>query len=595
MTRCPGGAIEETYPASRYTVLQRHASASLTHRIPQPIKMKIEASSLSPPHDYARSSILRRPKGNITFDYVVRNVQRFNRESMLVMGSGLSWLTFRTPALLQAHAPGYRDHQLLMAYCDAMMVLACMHCRTKGRATVTELEYRLLCWELHLCEDYALARSTGGQAQIAATIPKYEEILTTVPSDSPLRNVPPHGLAYAHMASVLGTMVGQQWYTYSRGPTDRIRACLLYEGMIELSSDAAALRVRERAYFRTTYDRFLLCVQALIDLTNRDPKAGAYPGFLRFDYHAEASDADVIASVSFGDLSVVAEVLAADIDLFRTAARDLDARPQWQRSHAPELRALTRWPILREKAPEGERRLVVLSPQTLFTAAADRISFGFPEFLQSNSFAEDPYGLRGRAFEQYIRKAIQPAHAFIDVDEIPKLTGRKPDLVWLGKDFGIVIEIKFGLSPNTERYHLSSRALLESWVRAAGAVEQAEEFLRAHIARIVTPDQCPTRWIVLIVTYENLVRETTWFHLAAKRWRFLAQTRFESVHMLSSEEFEQFAIHASADECGRVLANYWEAIDPDSLSQPTLESPQGPPPLLIQEAWDRLLPTHSPP
>jgi hypothetical protein len=551
--------------------------------------VKVVPTSETPPHSYAQSQVLRPPRGRVTFDHLVRNVQRFNRDSLLVMGTRFNWLVYLTPGVFDESTTGSQDNFLVHARCDALLALACMFCRRLGRATVTEIEFRLLCWELHNCEDYAIAQSTAGREEIERSIPKYEELLQTIRADSPLRRVPAHGLAYAHLAAAVGRMASDQWHTYTRSRSYWVRACLIYEEFLKVAPSLSTLREHEHRYFRTTYDRFLWAALGLVAITNHDPRGLPCPGILHMTYAGDPGPIDS-EHISFGDMAVVASVLAADFSHYRQRAAALNALPEWQRPHSIELRALTAWPLIREDAPQGELRLFLPSPYKMLAAAPDRLLFGFIDFLEDNALVEDAYGLRGQAFAQYLRSVAMNVPGVIDVDAVAGVTGRRPDFVWLGTEFGIVIEIKFGLSPNTERYQLSPRGLLEAWSRACGALEQANDFLRSHRSRLPNTEALPSRWLALVVTYEELPRETTWFHLAAKRWSLLEQTGVEALHLAGIQEFEQALVNGTADEYGRAIAEHWAALNPDTLSQPTMRTPSGPPPAVIRGAWDRLLP-----
>ncbi len=551
--------------------------------------MDVQPSGAAPPHDYALSSALRAPKGRITFERLVRSVTRFNRDAVLEIGARLCWYVYRHPELMTGANPHYEQHYLAHAYADGVMALACMYGRPRGRAHPTEVDFRLLCWELHVCEDYAAAKTGCGQEEIAKSAPKYQGLLDSADSGSRLlQQLPPHATAYAHVVASVGRMASHQWHSFTRVAEDRVRGCLVFEHMIERCSEPEKLRSAEKAYFRTTYDRFLWCCMALVAFANRDPKGQPCPGFVRFALDEMPTAPDDFP-ITFDDIAVVAQVLAKDFDAFRALGGELERRPAWQRSHSPEVRALSKYPLIRGPAANGNMQVLLPSPFKVLAAASDRLLFDFVDFLEDNSLVSDAYGLRGRAFELHLRKHAEAVDNLVDVDTLEALSGRRPDFVWLGTEFGVVVEVKFGLSPNHERYHLSPPALLEAWKRAAGAVEQADEFIENHRDDIPC-DRLPARWVTIVVTYEDLAREATWFDVAAKRWGLLNGTAFEAMHIENATSFERFTLHSTADDYARAVIKRWSEIDPNSLSQPVLQPPSGPPHPMYVEAWKRLLP-----
>ena len=161
----------------------------------------------------------------------------------------------------------------------------------------------------------------------------------------------------------------------------------------------------------------------------------------------------------------------------------------------------------------------------------------------------------------------------IDEADCP-IEGKKPDAVWCGDRFGVIIEAKSRLTPRNDADCVSPDSLLESWRKAWEAVEQADEFIRdprtAEWLRTKT-SRAPSVWVLAILTDEAGVAERIAFRHVTARWNLLAGTRLAGLGLISFRGLEGALEAMSADEFGRSIEEGWIASANSGIEEPPEE------------------------
>ena len=197
--------------------------------------------------------------------------------------------------------------------------------------------------------------------------------------------------------------------------------------------------------------------------------------------------------------------------------------------------------------------------------------------------------IRGDAFQAYLQGGFGALDDVTDVDALGGLkdSGRRPDFLWMGERFGVVIEAKLTLSPHEDMEHRVNTSVLKAWALGCEAIEQGCAFIRSgHPA--VGETACRT-WIMVIVTMEAGAADVTHFAAAAKRWAMLDDSPFVALHVADVAELEHFALTGSPDAYAEMLIERWGSLSLDFRDglvpvryQETMVMPS------LAEAWDRL-------
>jgi hypothetical protein len=201
--------------------------------------------------------------------------------------------------------------------------------------------------------------------------------------------------------------------------------------------------------------------------------------------------------------------------------------------------------------------------------------------------------LLGRAVHQMLGAALGPGVLVIDDSDCP-IPGKKPDAIWCGDRYGVVIEAKSRVTPRTDPECVRPDSILEAWRRCWEAVEQASEFIRESGARRWVEEKTgrsPAVWVLAIAVDEELVAERTGFRHATSRWDRLAGTGLAALALVSLGCLEGSVRQLSPDSFGRFIERSWMESGNDGFQQPAEEptlSLQDRPPHL-NAAFQRLL------
>ena len=144
--------------------------------------MRVAPTSMAPPWSYQASKNLKAPTSALTFADFRQRVRRFSRIGLVTVGTRLCWYAWDHIALLDPAAPSGFGNLVTQIYAERLVSLACIAAPDDpNRPWPTEIEFRLLCWELHTCSDAGWLSDTAIEELCIA--------LRVFPSDHVLRNL----------------------------------------------------------------------------------------------------------------------------------------------------------------------------------------------------------------------------------------------------------------------------------------------------------------------------------------------------------------------------------------------------------------------
>jgi hypothetical protein len=225
--------------------------------------------------------------------------------------------------------------------------------------------------------------------------------------------------------------------------------------------------------------------------------------------------------------------------------------------------------VLDERA--DRRAFLYPAPRRLVRSSRRIFLDGFVEFLPREGTLEPP-SLFGAALHQHLAEALGGRAVVLD-DDCP-VRGKKPDALWCGDQFGIVVEAKARLTPRSDPNCLAPDSLLWAWKLAFEAVDQAGAFVRNPAARgwaETKMGRLPSRWVLVILVDERAVAERTQFRHATARWGLLSGTGLEGLALLTMECVERAVRTRRPDAFGEEIAGAWRRSGADALEQPPEE------------------------
>src|SRR5262249_7902800 len=114
--------------------------------------MRIVRTASEPTLKYPSKGRFKRPRGRQHFDDVMTRLRWFSRESLVTLGTRILWKAYREPWLVTGSDAGTISRQIVELLADRIVALACVYANDH-RPPANELEFDLLCWELHNCVD----------------------------------------------------------------------------------------------------------------------------------------------------------------------------------------------------------------------------------------------------------------------------------------------------------------------------------------------------------------------------------------------------------------------------------------------------------
>src|SRR4051794_31223416 len=116
--------------------------------------MEIQVTGFKPPHPYSDSKVLKDPRRQLTFNEVLSRIRRFSKEGILHMGTQLQWhIKYHPETVNTAREKRNESNFILRAYSPLVMSIGCACAPKAGKPRPSEIEFRLLCWELATCVD----------------------------------------------------------------------------------------------------------------------------------------------------------------------------------------------------------------------------------------------------------------------------------------------------------------------------------------------------------------------------------------------------------------------------------------------------------
>jgi hypothetical protein len=576
-----------------------------------------------PPQLYQASDVLKKPRGPQQFTDVVQRLRRFHRNSVLVIGSRMLWHMWNHPDTLKESDSGWKGNRITQMYAERIISLACIYCSAHNRPPMREVDFRLLCWELYSCED----ENPFGPDAAALLKARLQDLKPTSPLRALDPQLVPYLLGVALKARVISEQsIGRYW---DRGRL--VRSYLIARELralglksTEQQTEAHLARTYrqsekgetnndelidyetvERRFFLTSMAEAYRALWVLYVKANdgvrrelQGPTGPIWehdPG--RILLNETAAEEEVLGTLGLagGGLRAAASRLSIRLSECSALRAELEAvEPKWQR-YAPQVDWLTRWPIIDLELGGPCEHLIAPSPWRLMLAFNERVLFSFVKFLeQEGGLHEPPPSVRGAAFASYLSKVLKGVPNFYDVDALVRSgeTGKRPDFLWVGEQFGVLVEAKFSLRPNSDRGLKDVSAALAAWDRAAEPLDQAREFLSVHLPRLEARLRAPRRWVLAVVTSESLVEESLGFRGIVKAGNLLAGTGLQSLMMVTPGELEEWALNSDADAFARRAIEVYTEFDPSLLKpvpllgRPTLGKLRSPP--HIADAWAEL-------
>lgn len=350
------------------------------------------------------------------------------------------------------------------------------------------------------------------------------------------------------------------------------RIVLLHDALEAEAPNVTEYREFRRAYFQNDPLRLLRHALGLIGLASREgdvhPKCPGRFDVFRSDEHAE----DVVDFVQFGRLSCTP---GSD---FPGVGQRLLALPEHDRKLAADARPLSFRPGILLDDRSDRRAFFYPAPRRLLRSLHRLFVDDFIDFLIDDGRFVERVGvpapsLLGHAVHRMLGATLGAGVLLIDDSDCP-VPGKKPDAVWCGDRYGVVIEAKTRVTPRSDPECLRPDSLLEGWRRCWEAVEQASEFIRDEGARRwvqTKTGRSPSVWTVAIVVDEELVGERTSFRHATSRWARLDATRLAGVAVISIGCIEAVVRQLSPDTFGRFIERSWMESGNDGFQQPAEE------------------------
>ncbi|WP_148273329.1 hypothetical protein [Stigmatella aurantiaca] len=566
--------------------------------------MRFAPTPMDPPWPYSASKVLSRPKRELSTDDVIKRLRRFSRNGLLKMGAEILWYAWNHSDVLENGAPGSIGNFITRTYSERLITLAGAFASSHNRAEPAEVDFRLLCWELHQCSD--------GPVLGPDVLQEVSSRLVQLPKDSPLRKL---DTAFTHRLMIeafKARIVAAQFEGRIWDKASLIRPLLIARELASLGRKAGgdAYDRAERQFFLTSLEGFFRAAWAIYTKASdgvrieaaspRGPVIVHDHGRFRGDSWQFDSESQEHVGLTEDDVRAVTSRLSMPLSKYaerRAALRQMDPAVRKYDGLADVL--VTRPLVDLELERLGEDFLLP-SPWRFISGMGTFVLHEFVSFLQAHRATalggQDAYALRGEAFGNYLRDLLRARPGVHDCDapEMGGLTSRKPDFLWVGEEYGVMVEAKVFLRPNEDRLLVDATSAVETWRRAAETISQAVGLLRNSRAVLERHIRLPEKWVLIVVSNEDLIESTTGFKGVARAGNLLDGTGLDALALLSSSEFEDWVVHGSPDELARQAVQAWSNLKPGDLgydsrvsrqsSQRESELPH------IAEAWSSLIP-----
>jgi len=145
----------------------------------------------------------------------------------------------------------------------------------------------------------------------------------------------------------------------------------------------------------------------------------------------------------------------------------------------------------------------------------------------------------------------------------PALMCMGPDFAWVGEEYGVLVEAKFSLKPNTSRNLADVSAIVETWERAAEPLAQAGEFLARGLLCLKGKLPTPKRWVLVVAANEPFIEEGLGFKIVAKAGGLLSGTGLDGIAMFTPTDLESLGPGGHPGRTWRAGAPRLRAARPD--------------------------------
>ncbi len=537
----------------------------------------------SVPWPYGPPGNLEAPASAGSFAGFIDRLARFSQAGILDMGARVLWYPWQKRIQPDWQEVGFAVTEV---FGPDVIGLAMMHCPATG-LDAEELDFRHLCWELFSCGSFADPESVEAANERARCVARWSELLASTPFarlDATAVAQQVRGLW------MLGRLLTTDGLPGLSVDDDVLRVVLLHEALERQPGPKlqdAYDRFRN-AYFRNDVVRLLQHGFGLVaQVTSITGGQALCPG--RFDVHAgDEHQLPVVDFTQFGHLA------CTPLSRFREMGALLAQMPEHERKMNPGSRPLALRPGVLLDDRTDMRAVFYPSPRRLVRGLRRVLLDDFVEALAEQPGFEHASSLLGQAVHAHLSEVIDGYAISIDDTDCP-VQGQKPDAVWCGERFGVVVEAKARLTPRTDPECVSPDSLLVAWSRAWEAVEQADAFLRDPRTGpwlLQKMRSVPDVWVLILLVDESGVAERTAFRHVTSRWQLLSRTKLAGVGLYSFGALEAVLRTQSPDSVGRMVERAWMEAGVDALEQPP-EEPRLPAastrPAYLERAFNRLL------
>lgn len=529
--------------------------------------MRFAPSPASPPWPYSLSDALAPPTRKQAIADVIARIRRFDRDGLLTLGSRLLWHFWEHRELTKPATGGVGNY-VTWVNAERIISLACTCASRTHRALPKEVDFRLLCWELHECVD-TISDESAREAERTSI----NEYLRRVPAQSMFSRIAALDPAVIAGEALKSRIAASQTIARYWDKDHLFRWFLIARELrsLGLQHGGPAYEQFENRFLLVSIEGFYRALLALLMKADtgipvalngpNGPEPWQERG--RIDSSDWPNDPSLLKiGLGENDLRAVASRLSRPLSGFAVLRGELAGADPHSAKYSRAADQLGATPIIDLEAGTRCEHLLVPSPWKLIGAGVDLVLYDYVSFLDDNAAdalsGANAFSLRGTAFANYLRKALPLSTTFLDVDRLDGLSGKRPDFVWLGNDWGVLIEAKFSFRPNTDRYVSVATSVLETWNRAADAVTQGAAFLTRYRATIEGAGS-PKRWVLVLVTSEHANEAATGFANLASRVNFLQGTELEGLSVLDAGDLESWTHFAAADELGSEIARVWAA------------------------------------
>lgn len=501
---------------------------------------------------------------------LAKRVELFERDSLNLMISGCEWFAWSLPPE-DPRAKTDLNH-IFSRYCLFIGTLALIYFdESKERKLVDEVDLRILIGEMF---------NIGGLEPDSKWFldheldPLQSRLNELVQENSYLAKIDPKDTKILSSLLLMSRTAVIQWEGLSFSADDWIRSIVLYEKYRRIAvakgfCSAQELEVAERQFLGTTRQNLMKSAMLLIGLFSSSiTDKSKPPGSLDPKTYTLPKEIEEKFAIDTSDLEIIVDRLSLRASELPKRKDDLEKIPPKAWLCAKELWALHDRPLVRIDDKDPGRLVMCLSPQRLLPKCAKLFQHEIVSFYEVNNVfkcKQRAFDLRGVALEEYIDEvsvgtSLQKVDPLLPAD----YKGKKPDFLWIGDEWTILIEVKSNIKMNSDQTFFNSASLIDTWKNLTEPIDQAKGAI--DVGLVKTKKCC-----LIVVTNDNISEPSTNFKRVAKHWDFLNGTKIDCLAILSLSQIET-AIHChTPDKVGKNIQSTWEALNPLSVHDSLLD------------------------